>query len=76
MISVYMAECTFFLSLSFYLFIYFFFFGGGGVKCTSLTTCFSLKVTFTIKHGNTAEEIIVYAHRVYSILLKLEKNKV
>ena len=63
------------LSLFIYLFIYFFFWGGG-VKCTSLAKCFSLKVTSTIKHGNTAEEIIVYAHRVYSILLKLEKNKV
>ena len=61
------------LSLFIYLFI---FLGGGGVKCTSLAKCFSLKVTSTIKHGNTAEEIIVYAHRVYSILLKLEKNKV
>ena len=71
MISVYMAECTFFLSLFF-----FFFWEGGEVKCTSLATCFSLKVTSTIKHGNTAEEIIIYAHRVYSLLLKLEKNKV
>ena len=35
----------------------------------------SLKVTSAIKHGNTAEEIIIYAHRVYSLLLKFEKNK-
>ena len=34
------------------------------------------KVTSAIKHRNTAEEIISYAHRVYSLLLKLEKNKV
>ena len=35
-----------------------------------------LKVTSAIKHRNTAEEIISYAHRVYSLLLKLEKNKI
>ena len=35
-----------------------------------------LKVTSAIKHRNTAEEIISYAHRVYSLSLKLEKNKV
>ena len=35
----------------------------------------SLKVTSAIKHGNTAEEIIIYAHRVYSLVLKLEKNE-
>ena len=29
-----------------------------------------------MKHGDTAEEIIIYAHRVYSLLLNLEKNKV
>ena len=35
-----------------------------------------LKVTSAIKHRNTAEEIMIYVHRVYSLLLKLEKNKV
>ena len=35
----------------------------------------SLKVTSAIKHGNTAEKIIIYAHRVYSLVLKLEKNE-
>ena len=35
-----------------------------------------LKVTSAIKHRNTAEEIIIYTHRVYSLLLKLERNKV
>ena len=35
-----------------------------------------LKVTSAIKHKNTVDEIINYAHRVYSLLLKLEKNKV
>ena len=35
----------------------------------------SLKVTSAIKHENTADEINIYAHRVYSLLLKLEKNK-
>ena len=34
----------------------------------------SLKITPAIKHRNTAEEIICYAHRVYSLLLKLEKK--
>ena len=34
-----------------------------------------LKVTSAIKHENTAEETIIYAHRVYSLLLKLGKNK-
>ena len=36
----------------------------------------SLKATPVIKHRNTADEIISHAHRVYSLLLKLEKNKV
>ena len=36
----------------------------------------SLKVISTVKHKNTAEEIIIYTHRVYSLLLKLERNKV
>ena len=35
-----------------------------------------LKVTSTIKHRNTGGEIIIYAHRVYSLLLKLEKNSI
>ena len=35
----------------------------------------SLKVTSAIKHRNTAEEIIIYTHTVYSLLLKLERNK-
>ena len=35
----------------------------------------NLKVTSAIKHRNTSEEIIIYAQRVYSLLLKLEKNK-
>ena len=35
-----------------------------------------LKVTCAIKHKNTGEEIIIYAHRVCSLLLKLEENKV
>ena len=35
-----------------------------------------LKIVSAIKHRKTAEEIIVYAQRVYSLLLKLEKNKV
>ena len=35
-----------------------------------------LKVTSAIKHRKTAEEIIIYTHRVYSLLLKLERNKV
>ena len=35
-----------------------------------------LKVTSAIKHRNTAKEIINCTHRVYSLLLKLEKNKV
>ena len=30
-----------------------------------------LKVTFATKHKNTAKEIIIYTHRVYSLLLKL-----
>ena len=34
-----------------------------------------LKIASTIKHRNTGEEIIIYANRVYSLLLKLEKNK-
>ena len=34
-----------------------------------------LKVTSAIKHRNTAEEIIIYTHTVYSLLLKLERNK-
>ena len=34
----------------------------------------SLKVTSAIKHRNTAEEIIIYTPRVYSLLLKLERN--
>ena len=36
----------------------------------------ALKTASAIKHRKTAEEIIVYAQRVYSLLLKLEKNKV
>ena len=36
---------------------------------------FCLKVTSAIKHRNTAEEIISYAHRVYSLLLKLWKKQ-
>ena len=35
-----------------------------------------LKVASAVKHENTAEEIIIYTHRVYSLLLKLEKNDV
>ena len=34
-----------------------------------------LKVISAIKHKNTAEEIIIYAHRVYSLVLKLGKSK-
>ena len=34
-----------------------------------------LKVTSAIKHRKTAEEIISYAHRVYSLSLKLEKKQ-
>ena len=34
-----------------------------------------LKVTPVIKYRNTAKEIIIYTHRVYSLLLQLEKNK-
>ena len=34
-----------------------------------------LKVTSAIKRRNTAEEIIIYTHTVYSLLLKLERNK-
>ena len=33
-----------------------------------------LKVTSATKHRNTANEIVVYTHRVYSLLLKLEKK--
>ena len=46
---------------------------GGGY---SLYHIEKLKVTSAIKHRNTAEEIIIYTHRVYSLLLKLERNKV
>ena len=35
-----------------------------------------LKVTSATKHKNTAKKIIIYTHRVYSLLLKLENNKV
>ena len=35
-----------------------------------------LKVTSAVKHKNTAEEIIIYTHRIFSLLLKLEKNDV
>ena len=35
----------------------------------------SLKITPAIKHRNTAEEIISYAHRLYSLLLTLEKKQ-
>ena len=34
-----------------------------------------LKVTSGTKHRNTANEIVVYTHRVYSLLLKLEKKQ-
>ena len=34
------------------------------------------KVTSPIKHKNTAEEIIIYTRSAYSLLLKLDKNKV
>ena len=34
-----------------------------------------LKVTSATKHRNTANEIVVYTHRVYSLLLKLEKKQ-
>ena len=40
-----------------------------------LTKAFS-KVTSSIKHKNTAEEIIIYTRSVYSLLLKLDKNEV
>ena len=39
------------------------------------STTHALKVTSAIKHRNTAEEIIIYTHTVYSLLLKLERNK-
>ena len=35
-----------------------------------------LKITSATKHKNTAKDIIIYTHRVYSLLLKLENNKV
>ena len=35
-----------------------------------------LQVTSATKQNNTAKEIIIYTHRVYSLLLKLENNKV
>ena len=35
-----------------------------------------LKVTSAIKHINPTEEIIIYTYRVYSLFLKLERNKV
>ena len=35
-----------------------------------------LKVTSTTKHKNTAKGTIIYTHRVYYLLLKLENNKV
>ena len=35
----------------------------------------ALKVTTVIKYRNTAKEIIIYTHRVYSLLLQLEKNQ-
>ena len=31
----------------------------------------SLKVTSAVKYRNTAEEVIIYTHKVYSLLLKL-----
>ena len=34
-----------------------------------------LKVTSATKHRNTANEIVVYTHRVYSFILKLEKKQ-
>ena len=47
-------------------------------KCVSNSRSFStiiLKVTPIIEHKNTAEENIL-THKVYSLLLKLEKNEV
>ena len=35
-----------------------------------------LKITSATKHRNTTKKIIIYTHRVYSLLSKLEKNKV
>ena len=40
--------------------------GGGGWKAPPLNPAL---VTSTIKHRNTAEKVITYAHRVYSLLL-------
>ena len=33
-----------------------------------------LTSTSATKHKNTAKEIIIYTHRVHSLLLKLENN--
>ena len=35
-----------------------------------------LKVTSTTKHKNIAKGTIIYTHRVYYLLLKLENNEV
>ena len=35
----------------------------------------NLMFTSCIKHKNTAKEIIIYTHRVYSWLVKLEKKQ-
>lgn len=35
----------------------------------------NVKVASATKHRNTAKEIIIYTHRVYSFLLKLKKTK-
>ena len=43
------------------------------LKRKKSTIC--LKVTTAIKHRNTAKEIIIYTHRVYSLLLKLKKTE-
>ena len=48
----------------------------GSISENVYLKCSNLKVTSAIKHRKTAEEIIIYTHRVYSLLLKLERNKV
>ena len=46
------------------------------ISQNSLLSIKELKVTSATKHKNTAKEIIIYTHRVYSLLLKFENNEV
>ena len=48
-----------------------------GFRCSifSIFLCLELKVISAIKHWNIGEEIIIYTHRAYILLLKLEKTK-